>query len=365
MALPPRLTVTAASKAEVTDAVRGGARLWRALAWVLRWELVVAVVFRVLSEAATATTPLLVQQCIRVAQGDARAGTGLLAQPLWLGFALFLSSMLQFTALNQYIYRCFTSAHYSRALLAAIVYDKALRLTRAARGDPGSVVQLVGKDAEAAESFMIFAHNVWSAPLSALVSCAMLYHFLGSPVLVGLLVTLVAIPVEMAVTRWSKRLSKATAAYTDERLRFLVNTLTGIRYIKISALEPYLRQLIDRERTMELATILHSSFVRALNVFVMSLTPVAVAVATLLCARAWSGGPLAADMVFPALVLFGGLGHPFKIWPKSVQLLSSFLVSCERIEAFLARAETPALPPAMVPSALNNSAGRITVHNNK
>ncbi len=256
-------------------------------------------------------TPLLIRRCLQLVAAGAAGAAG---AAVVLG--LFVASMLQSTALNHCAQRTFSVAASARASVGAVVFAKALRLTPATRQKTGAgrVLQLVSKDCDTVAQFFVFIHNLWSAPLTAVLTCGMLYRLLGPAVLAGVALTAVAIPLEMKLASLQKKVQAAAAKHSDTRLQLLVNTVAGMRLVKL-AFGGHFRAAIEGARAQELAAFLRSSAIRAATVFFMSCTPILVTVSTLVCYHKL-GHPVTPDVIFPALVLFNALGHPFKIFPK-------------------------------------------------
>ena len=73
-----------------------------------------------------------------------------------------------------------------RATIVAAVYNKALVLSRSSRRNlpAGKLIQLQTKEADKMETFILFAHNLWSAPLNAMWIIALLLNLLGSSAVV-------------------------------------------------------------------------------------------------------------------------------------------------------------------------------------
>ncbi len=75
-----------------------------------------------------------------------------------------------------------------RATVAALVYDRGLGLSRAARAalTTARLMQMQGKEADKLDTFVLFAHNMWFGPLNALWVAGLLLALLGWPALVRL-----------------------------------------------------------------------------------------------------------------------------------------------------------------------------------
>ena len=71
-----------------------------------------------------------------------------------------------------------------RGTVAALVFDKALASARGSVAHSRAAA-LLARDPDRLETFILFAHNLWSAPLNAAWVCLMLVYLLGLPALVS------------------------------------------------------------------------------------------------------------------------------------------------------------------------------------
>ncbi len=131
---------------------------------------------------------MLLQQTILFCQG----GRSWLASLGGLeGYALcallFVAIVLQLITLQHFVDYVFNLGMQVRATVVAVVYTKAIALSRSARRQlsSGKLMQLQSKEADKLETFILFAHNLWSAPLNATWICLLLLHLLGPPALVS------------------------------------------------------------------------------------------------------------------------------------------------------------------------------------
>jgi ABC-type multidrug transport system fused ATPase/permease subunit len=83
--------------------------------------------------------------------------------------AMFLASVWHSLALQHYIALCFASGAHAKALVQHRVFLSVLSLPTSTIQDlsTGQLTNLMAKDAGKVQDFMLFVHNIWSAPLSA------------------------------------------------------------------------------------------------------------------------------------------------------------------------------------------------------
>ena len=310
---------------------------------------------RLLAEVAAAASPLCLHQLLRfLADGDTllrSAGSHTSAEGALFAAALFLASVCHSLALQHYIAWCFSSAAHARALVQYRVFSAALALpipTLHAMTH-AKVTNLVIKDAGKIQDFLLFAHNIWSAPLSALWVCIGLFLVLGWAAAPGMLCTVIIIPLESRLARYAARLRRETMAHADARQKSLGAFFAGARAVKLAAGEAEVRAAVDQARRAELARVRAAAVALAANRAVMAAAPVVVALCSL-ALYASGGQPLRPDVAFTALALFNLLGHPLTVLPKTVSLLAELQVTLARLDALFLAPPMPPPPPA--PQAL-------------
>ena len=128
---------------------------------------------RLLSELGSIATPLCLNQIMRFLN-DADtlmrpAGGHSRAEGVMLVVAMFLSSVCQSLALQHYIALCFASGAHAKALIQQRVFKAVCVLPISTVQDltAGQLTNLISKDAAKIQDFMLFGHNIWSAPLTA------------------------------------------------------------------------------------------------------------------------------------------------------------------------------------------------------
>ena len=164
-------------------------------------------------------------------------------------------------ALQHYIALCFASGAHARALVQLSIFRKVLVLPTVTIQDvtAGQLTNLMSKDAGKIQDFLLFGHNIWSAPLTAAWVTLSLFLVLGWAAVPGVLCTIAIIPMQSKIARYAARLRRETMTHSDVRQRIMGALLQGVRVVKLNAWEHEVRAAVQAARTQEL------SFIRRFN----------------------------------------------------------------------------------------------------
>lgn len=216
------------------------------------------------------------------------------------------------------------------------------------------------------------------------VACVlMLYNLLGSPAFAAVAVLSLSVPVQVrscvlvarctaslagltsrrtapaqvCMARTQRRLASRVMTLTDARVKLVDEVLSGVRLIKLYALERVFGARVGAVRAEEMAMMRKAACVRVINTVLMQSTPVLVGLATFaayVCGSrvtavrvacsptqltahryAFTGQALSPATAFTALALLGVLRVPFALLPKVVTAVIAGVVAIRRVEAFL------------------------------
>ena len=144
--------------------------LWRS---PLRGMTIRCGMLRLLAEVGSMSSPLCLNQIMRFLSNSdtllSAAGSHTRLEGGVLVATMFLASVWHSLALQHYIALCFASVAHAKALVQHRVFLSVLSLPTSTIQDlsTGQLTNLMAKDAAKVQDFMLFVHNIWSAPLSA------------------------------------------------------------------------------------------------------------------------------------------------------------------------------------------------------
>jgi ABC-type multidrug transport system fused ATPase/permease subunit len=227
-----------------------------------------------------------------------------------------------------------------RASLAALIYEKTLRLRREdrLRYSSGFILNLIGSDSLKLQMFVVMVHSPLFHPLQIAVVVTVLYLLLGTAALWGSLAMALLLAASLWLTRYQARARVALSQTADTRMTVLSEALANIKAIKFQGSEQILEQRVEAVRKQELHYAAIIMRLAALNSFIASSTP-AVGMLVTMSGIIMQGAILDAAAVFPALALFMQLRFAMSALPETIFNGVESYVALNRMNDFLALPE--------------------------
>ncbi|GLV39331.1 uncharacterized protein CBL_20420 [Carabus blaptoides fortunei] len=239
--------------------------------------------------------------------------------------------------INQYIMGAFHNGMKVRAACCALIYRKALKLSRSALGDTasGKVVNLLSNDVSRFDIVSIFLHHMWAAPTISIIVAYFLWVEAGYAGLVGIATVFVVVPLQGYTGKLSSIFRLQTAYRTDERVRLMDEIISGVQVIKMYAWEKPFAKLIQQARKLELKIITKTSYVRGLYMtFNMFTTRVALFAGLL--TMVLLGQEVSATKVFVFASYFNLLAQSMSsMFVRGISEVAEVLVAIKRLQNFL------------------------------
>ncbi|KAG5878881.1 hypothetical protein JTB14_005772 [Gonioctena quinquepunctata] len=263
---------------------------------------------------------------------------------------LYAGGIVSFTVLsvmimNQQMLLISQAGMKTRAAVCALMYRKALRLSKTALGNTaaGKIVNLLSNDVSRFDIVSMFIHQMWCAPLVGLIVMGLIYKDSGISGMIGVVAVFVIVPIQSYTGKLSAKYRKQTAGKTDERVRLMDEIISGVQVIKMYAWEKPFEKIIKLARKAEIKIITKSSYVRAafmaFNVFTTRF-----AMFCTLLSMALSGQEITAAKVFVFQSYFNILSMTMgMMFVRGVSEVAEFFVGIKRIEDFLLNDEFESL----------------------
>ncbi|KAJ3391487.1 hypothetical protein HDU84_005862 [Entophlyctis sp. JEL0112] len=262
-------------------------------------------------------------------------------QPLSRGFGIavlmLLAAATQTFLLHQYFQICVITGMRVKAAVVTAVYQKALRLSPAARQSStvGEIVNLMSVDAGRIADLTTYFHIVWSGPFQISLALYFLYFTLGPSVFAGVAVMLLMSPINGFLATKSRRLNKVQMGNKDARTKLMDELLNGIKVIKLYAWERVFRSRVHAVRDRELKTLVKIGYLSATSSFTWVCTPLMVSFLSFAVYSFASDEPLTSTKVFVSMSLFNLLQFPLTMFPSVITAIIDASVSFNRLFAFL------------------------------
>ncbi|XP_053666960.1 ATP-binding cassette sub-family C member Sur [Anopheles marshallii] len=208
--------------------------------------------------------------------------------------------------------------------------------------DAGTITNLMSDDAFNVMSFVKMVHYVWAIPLKIGVVMYLLYRQLGISTVIGSVVCIVTMtPLQLLIGKLMAANSKKASECTDERLRRINEVLLGIKLIKLNAWESVFKDKISQARQQELRHLDLDSIYWTLMMLLTHISSVLITIVTIAVFLTLENNPieLTAGRLFASLALFNQLTVPLFIFPITIPITLSAIVSTARLEAFFGQPE--------------------------
>ncbi|KAG5875254.1 hypothetical protein JTB14_011933 [Gonioctena quinquepunctata] len=266
-------------------------------------------------------------------------------EALWYAGAVVALNSVSALFINQYIMDAFHYGMKVRAAVCALIYRKALRLSKTALGNTasGKIVNLLSNDVSRFDIVSIFIHHMWVAPTSAIIIMYFLYIEAGYAGILGIAAVFCVVPLQAYTGKLAALYRKQTAMKTDERVRMMDEIISGVQVIKMYAWEKPFEKLIRYARKSELKVVIKSSYVRALFMTFNLFTTKAALFCTLLT-MALTDQEITATKAFVFMSYFNILSQTMSsMFVRGISEIAELFVSIKRLQEFMTNEEFQAI----------------------
>ncbi|ETN39964.1 uncharacterized protein HMPREF1541_06191 [Cyphellophora europaea CBS 101466] len=301
---------------------------------VLKWQLIISALPRIILSAARFAQPFLVQSTIHFVshrdEQDLSIGWGLTAAWSLVYFAIAILGAAYQHLLN----RCCAQI---RGGLVSLLYDKTLDLSIAAK-DPNAALTLMSADIERMVQSLPLFHDVWCGILDLGIAMYLLYLNLGSACYAPAIVYVVQLVGTLILMRVIADFQKRWLNAVQKRVSFTSALLHSMRNVKLLGLAAVVKNRTQALRLDEIRLCKAFRVMDAWRVMLQNASQIFAPFATffLYYLRAKGNGEsLDIATAFSILTILRVMDNPLNIVIyASVQLASS--MSCfQRIQEYL------------------------------
>ncbi|ORY35691.1 P-loop containing nucleoside triphosphate hydrolase protein [Naematelia encephala] len=313
-----------------------------AIAWALSdtfgWYFWMGSVLKIIGDASSATSPLVIRALINWStqyEAAMRTGTDYPSMGRGVGLAIALLCMLLISSMmnHHFFVRSMGTGVMARTAIISSIYNRSLRMTQKSRGEipNGKIVNHISTDTSRIDFGLGFAPMAWTAPVMFIIIVIILLVEIGYSALPGIGFLIIALPAQTVVMKRLFALRKKSMLWTDKRAKLLQEILGGMRIVKFMAWEtPFLKRL-QAIRALEVGFVRRLMIIRsAMMAFAMSL-PVLAAILSFVTYSLTSHG-LNASTLFTTITLFQLMRMPLMFWPMSLSAIADMLNAFARLE---------------------------------
>ncbi|KAM0335769.1 hypothetical protein ACHAQA_000819 [Verticillium albo-atrum] len=198
----------------------------------------------------------------------------------------------------------------------------------------GRIVNLMSVDTYRIDQASALFHMIWTAPISILITLAVLVVNLGYSALAGFALLIVGIPLLTRAIRSLFRRRKAINKITDQRVSLTQEVLSSVRFVKYFGWETAFLDRLKEIRKREIHSIQILLAIRnAINAVSMSL-PIFASMLAFITYSLTNNNMNPAE-IFSSLALFNGLRMPLNLLPLVLGQVVDAWSSVKRIQEFL------------------------------
>ncbi|KAF7344045.1 hypothetical protein MVEN_01694000 [Mycena venus] len=297
------------------------------------------IVPRLLVLAGTFSQVTLVEQMITYVSDKSipkERGTLLIAAYFVVNVSLAIANYVYFERVNAFVV-------LYRSALTGSLYAKTLRLTSMAARElgQGAATTYMSVDVEKATSGFTTFHELWSAVVTIIVACTMLWFRAGYVMFAPLLYIIGLISVTSSISRFVGAAQKEWLKAVDVRIKLLTSVLGQLLPIKLGAYEAALEAKINALRKLE-TQALRSFLYYICTAGTISIAGgsasffVTLAAYTVMLTNGWGNlPPLDASQLFTLFTLVTMLNGPLSTVGQMLPFLFASFASLQRIQGFL------------------------------
>jgi ATP-binding cassette subfamily C (CFTR/MRP) protein 1 len=273
-----------------------------------------------------------------------------------IAVAMFAVSVGGTACLHQYFQRAFETGMRIRSSLTAMIYAKSLKLSNEGKASKstGDIVNYMAVDTQRLQDLTQYGQQLWSAPFQITLCMISLYQLVGLPMLAGVGVMILSIPLNGLIAKIMKTLQKEQMKNKDSRTRLMTEILNNMKSIKLYAWgQAFMKKLNYIRNDKELNTLRKIGAAQAVANFTWSCTPIAVTTSTFAIYVLTNDRPLTTEIVFPCLTLLNLLSFPLAVLPMVITSIIEATVAVDRLTSFLAAEELQPDAVQRKPAAVN------------
>jgi len=276
--------------------------------------------------------PLLIQSFVDfTSQKDSPTSEGIV-----LICVLFAAKSVEVLSVHQFNFHSQKLGMLVRSSIITSVYKKGLRLSSSSRQahGTGQIVNHMAVDAQQLSDLMKQFHPIWMMPLQVAAALALMYSYVGLSVVAAILGTAIVFCFTAYRSKNSNSFQFRIMVSRDSRMKSTNELLNNMRVIKFQAWEEYFGNKIQQFREAEHGWIGKFLYYFAVNMGVLTTSPLAITVLTF-GAATFMGIPLSAGTVFTVTAVIKILQEPMSTFPQALINISQATISLGRLDKFM------------------------------
>lgn len=201
------------------------------------------------------------------------------------------------------------------------------------------IMTLFTVDVDRVSEFIFHVFTLVDGPIEIVVATFFLLTLLGTSALVGLLTTILCLPLSHLASKVVVNAQEGLMKTRDQRTALMNEVLQGIRMLKFMAWERPFEKRVSKIRRNELSWQARNFQIEVAFDILWAFTPILVTVVSFIHYTLIRGETLTPAVAFTSIAVFDELRFALNALPETfIQALQGF-VSCRRIEKYMTLAE--------------------------
>lgn len=299
---------------------------------ILKWQLIVSAIPRLVLAAARFTQPFLVQSTLRFITDKEDVSTGWGLAAAWVLSYLAIGVFTE--AYRHLLNRCCAQV---RGGLVSLLYDKTLDLSITAK-DPTAAMSLMSTDIERMIDSLTLFHDIWAGLVELAVAMYLLYLNLGSACYAPAIVYALQLLGTSGLVQIISGFQKKWLAAVQKRVSFTSALLHSMRNVKLLGLSAVIKERTHALRLDEVRLCKAYRWVESIRVVLQNASSIFAPFATFLLyylqAKS-SGASLDLGTAFSILTILRIMDSPLNLLIYTSVSLASSLSCFQRIQEYL------------------------------
>ncbi|KAI9014437.1 P-loop containing nucleoside triphosphate hydrolase protein [Phycomyces nitens] len=199
----------------------------------------------------------------------------------------------------------------------------------------GEIINLMSSDSARIAKVSELWISFFTIPIELCVGIFFVYRLMGASCFLGLLVLVIALPINHYNAKMYNRTQEDLMNIRDKRISLMNEVFQGIRQIKFQAWETSWEKRIMEIRTTEIDYLKLIYLSNVLFNFVWRGTPLLVTLVSLWSFTSIQGNTLTAATAFTSIAVFNELKYALNALPELFIIIGQASVSVKRIEEYL------------------------------
>ncbi|KAJ2799805.1 hypothetical protein H4S07_005340, partial [Coemansia furcata] len=199
----------------------------------------------------------------------------------------------------------------------------------------GKIMNLLTADiSRVVESFAYPDKALW-LPLTFLIGVWYMYLLLGVSALVGLVMTVLFMPLSKVLLSYIAGVEIKLASLSDERIAVITELLQGIKAVKLFGWESRFLEIVDERRERQLKYVWRNMIGWVAVIACSTLTPILILVTVFAVYVVVFGNRLTAEVAFTSISVFQFMREAFTRLPEFSSWIIGGHVALGRIDSYL------------------------------